>query len=37
MFGFIFPLFATEMFDALGNGGGNSLLGGLGAFKDHST
>ncbi|EIN10549.1 multidrug resistance protein 4 [Punctularia strigosozonata HHB-11173 SS5] len=29
LFGFIFPLFATQMFNALGNGGGNSLLGGL--------
>ncbi|KAF5343601.1 hypothetical protein D9757_013686 [Collybiopsis confluens] len=29
IFGFIFPLFGQQMFDALGDGGGNSLLGGL--------
>ncbi|KAI0053811.1 multidrug resistance protein 4 [Auriscalpium vulgare] len=29
LFGFAFPLFGAQMFDALGTGGGNSLLGGL--------
>ncbi|KAJ8081639.1 hypothetical protein PM082_007485 [Marasmius tenuissimus] len=29
LFGFAFPLFASQMFEALGIGGGNSLLGGL--------
>ncbi|KAF9073047.1 multidrug resistance protein 4 [Rhodocollybia butyracea] len=29
LFGFAFPLFATQMFAALGYGGGGSLLGGL--------
>lgn len=29
LFGFAFPLFATQMFDALGNGGGYSLFGGV--------
>ncbi|CAL1696592.1 unnamed protein product [Somion occarium] len=29
LFGFAFPLFGAQMFKALGNGGGNSLLGGL--------
>ncbi|KIY70471.1 MFS general substrate transporter [Cylindrobasidium torrendii FP15055 ss-10] len=29
LFGFAFPLFAGQMFKALGLGGGNSLLGGL--------
>ena len=29
MLGFAFPLFGTQMYDALGNGGGNSLLAGL--------
>lgn len=29
MFGFVFPLFGEQMFDALGNGGGYSLLAGL--------
>ncbi|KAE9404187.1 multidrug resistance protein 4 [Gymnopus androsaceus JB14] len=29
MFGFLFPLFGQQMYDALGIGGGNSLLGGL--------
>lgn len=29
LLGFAFPLFADKMFDALGIGGGNSLLGGL--------
>ncbi|KAK0434636.1 major facilitator superfamily domain-containing protein [Armillaria borealis] len=29
LFGFAFPLFADQMFDALGLGGGNSLLAGL--------
>ncbi|KAJ6455268.1 major facilitator superfamily domain-containing protein [Mycena vitilis] len=29
LFGFVFPLFGQQMFNALGNGGGNSLLGGL--------
>jgi hypothetical protein len=29
LFGFAFPLFATQMFDALGNGGGYSLLAGI--------
>ncbi|KAE9388907.1 multidrug resistance protein 4 [Gymnopus androsaceus JB14] len=29
MFGFVFPLFGEQMYAALGNGGGNSLLGGL--------
>jgi len=28
-FGFLFPLFGTQMYAALGNGGGNSLLAGL--------
>lgn len=27
--GFAFPLFGTQMFEALGYGGGNSLLAGL--------
>ncbi|KAH9938543.1 multidrug resistance protein 4 [Fomitopsis serialis] len=30
MLGFAFPLFGQQMFDALGYGGGNSLLAGLG-------
>ncbi|KAF8887590.1 multidrug resistance protein 4 [Infundibulicybe gibba] len=30
MLGFVFPLFGQQMFDALGLGGGNSLLAGLG-------
>ncbi|KAJ7129185.1 major facilitator superfamily domain-containing protein [Mycena epipterygia] len=30
LLGFAFPLFGQQMFAALGNGGGNSLLGGLG-------
>ncbi|EPT02765.1 hypothetical protein FOMPIDRAFT_1022680 [Fomitopsis schrenkii] len=30
MLGFAFPLFGEQMFDALGYGGGNSLLAGLG-------
>ncbi|EED84483.1 predicted protein [Postia placenta Mad-698-R] len=30
MLGFAFPLFGQQMFDALGFGGGNSLLAGLG-------
>ncbi|KAG7098298.1 hypothetical protein E1B28_000260 [Marasmius oreades] len=29
LLGFAFPLFGNQMFDALGMGGGNSLLGGL--------
>ncbi|TFK55812.1 multidrug resistance protein 4 [Heliocybe sulcata] len=29
MFGFVFPLFGTQMYAALGVGGGNSLLAGL--------
>ncbi len=29
LFGFVFPLFGEQMFDALGNGGGYSLLAGL--------
>ncbi|KAJ7068800.1 major facilitator superfamily domain-containing protein [Mycena amicta] len=29
LLGFAFPLFGQQMFDALGTGGGNSLLGGL--------
>ncbi|KAK7694478.1 hypothetical protein QCA50_001664 [Cerrena zonata] len=29
LFGFAFPLFGAQMFEALGNGGGNSLLAGL--------
>jgi len=29
LFGFAFPLFAAQMFEALGYGGGGSLLGGL--------
>ncbi|KAK0457809.1 major facilitator superfamily domain-containing protein [Desarmillaria tabescens] len=29
LFGFAFPLFANQMFDALGLGGGNTLLAGL--------
>ncbi|KAJ6627854.1 major facilitator superfamily domain-containing protein [Mycena sp. CBHHK59/15] len=29
LFGFVFPLFGQQMFDTLGVGGGNSLLGGL--------
>ena len=29
LLGFAFPLFGKQMFDALGLGGGNSLLGGL--------
>jgi len=29
LFGFAFPLFAVQMFDALGDGPGNSLLAGL--------
>ena len=29
MLGFAFPLFGEQMFSALGNGGGNSLLAGL--------
>ncbi|KAF9262296.1 MFS general substrate transporter [Marasmius fiardii PR-910] len=29
LLGFAFPLFASQMFDALGVGGGNSLMGGL--------
>ena len=28
LFGFVFPLFSSQMFEALGIGGGNSLLGG---------
>ncbi|KAF7302176.1 SAP domain-containing protein [Mycena indigotica] len=30
LLGFAFPLFGQQMFNALGTGGGNSLLGGLG-------
>jgi hypothetical protein len=29
LFGFTFPLFGQQLIDALGMGGGNSLLGGL--------
>jgi hypothetical protein len=29
MLGFVFPLFGRQMYNALGYGGGNSLLGGL--------
>ena len=29
MLGFAFPLFGAQMYAALGNGGGNSLLAGL--------
>ena len=29
IFGFAFPLFGQQMFDALGQGGGNSLLAGM--------
>lgn len=29
MLGFAFPLFGSQMYAALGNGGGNSLLAGL--------
>jgi len=29
LLGFVFPLFGQNMFDALGVGGGNSLLAGL--------
>jgi glycerol-3-phosphate acyltransferase PlsY len=29
LFGFVFPLFAQQMFDKLHNGGGYSLLAGL--------
>ncbi|KIY43121.1 MFS general substrate transporter [Fistulina hepatica ATCC 64428] len=29
LLGFAFPLFGSQMYDALGQGGGNSLLGGL--------
>ncbi|KAJ8516380.1 hypothetical protein ONZ45_g6304 [Pleurotus djamor] len=30
LLGFVFPLFGQQMYDALGLGGGNSLLAGLG-------
>lgn len=29
MLGFAFPLFGQQMYDKLGNGGGNSLLAGI--------